>query len=70
MKPTNEEVYQALITMQNLCSEIENCINCPLHMESFEICGLTRADMPEDWEINGVSKWKAFGQKGRSYVTM
>lgn len=30
MKPSNEEVYQALITLQNLCSEIDDCLKCPL----------------------------------------
>ena len=33
MKPSNEEVYQALITLQNLCSEIsevKSCLDCPL----------------------------------------
>ena len=59
MKPTNEEVYDALITLQNLCSEIDNCLNCPLHMESFKTCGLMEYT-PNEWEINGVSKWKAF----------
>ena len=60
MKPTNEEVYNALIILKNLCSEIGDCLNCPLHMEIFETCGLNRADMPEDWKIKRVSDWKAF----------
>ena len=60
MKPTNEEVYQALITLQNLCSEIRNCLDCPLFDESINLCGLDRASPPQDWEINGDSEWKAF----------
>ena len=59
MKPTNEEVYQALITLQNLCSEIDRCRNCPLRIESLKACGLMEYQ-PIEWEIKGVSGWKAF----------
>lgn len=59
MKPTNEEVYNALIILKNLCSETEDCLKCPLHMESFKTCGVTEYE-PDEWEINGVSEWKAF----------
>ena len=59
MKPTNEEVYDALITLKNLCSEIGDCLNCQLHMESFKTCGLMEYT-PNEWEINGVSEWKSF----------
>ena len=63
MKPTNEEVYDALITLQNLCSEMsvpEGCTKCPLLNCNVGKCGL-KNEMPEHWTINGVSEWKAFG---------
>ena len=59
MRPTNEEVYNALITLHNLCSEIDGCLNCPLCMESLKACGLMEWT-PDEWTINGVNKWKAF----------
>ena len=60
MKPTNEEVYQALITLQNLCSETEDCLKCHLWNHKAGMCGL-KNERPEYWQINGVSEWKAFG---------
>ena len=59
MKPSNEEVYNALITLQNLCSEIEDCLKCPLWNDKAGKCGLKNA-RPEHWAINGVNEWKAF----------
>lgn len=62
MKPSNEEVYNALITLQNLCSEIsevKSCLDCPLWNYNAGKCGL-KNEMPEHWTINGVSEWKAF----------
>ena len=55
-------MYQALITLQNLCSEIsevKGCLNCPLWNYNAGKCGL-KNEMPEHWTINGVSEWKAF----------
>ena len=59
LKPSNEEVYNALNVLKNLCSEIGDCLNCPLHMENFKTCGLMEY-VPDEWEINGVREWKAF----------
>ena len=59
MKPTNEEVYNALITLQNLCYETTGCSKCPLYAESIDRCWLLN-ETPNEWTIKGVSKWKAF----------
>lgn len=61
MKPTNEEICDALITLQNLCSEVRDCLDCPLFDESINMCGLDKTCPPKYWEINGANKWKAFG---------
>ena len=61
MKRTNEEVYNALITLKNLCSESKVCEDCPLSDENTNTCGLDRRCPPKYWTINGVSEWKAFG---------
>ena len=55
MKPTNEEVYNALITLHNLCSEIRDCLDCPLYDGSINGCELDICP-PQDWEINGDSE--------------
>lgn len=39
MNPTNEKV-QALIALENLCSEFEECPDCPLYICKFDCCGL------------------------------
>lgn len=61
MRPSNEEIYDALITLQNLCYESKECEDCPLSDEDTNLCCLERACPPKYWEINGANKWKAFG---------
>ena len=56
MKPTNEEVYQALITVREFCSNNKECDSCPLDLGG---CGLLRK-APEDWRIGTLEYWKSF----------
>lgn len=56
---SNEDVYNALITLQNKCLSIKNCMGCPLAIGTK--CYFTRSDtIPQYWKIKRPGFYKAF----------
>ena len=61
MRPSNEEIVNAMKVLHNLCTNYgEGCSNCPLCIEKDCECYIYEL-VPADWEINEPeTEWKAY----------
>lgn len=58
----DEEEKQAIIdslsTIKQMCTDCEDCLNCPVYSVKQEDC-LFHVTDPEEWGINMSSIWRA-----------
>lgn len=60
MKPTNEEIYNALLVISEVCVNMRRCSECPLRVPfKQEMCYLKEIT-PENWDLEKPVDWRAF----------
>lgn len=60
MKPTNEEIYNALLVIRETCVNSEGCNDCPLRCHSTEGRCYLINEIPNKWNVNKLDDWRAF----------
>ena len=60
MRHTNEEVYNALTVLKEVCENSPDCACCPLEYDDGRKCAVGEIGIPCDWDITLPNKWKAF----------
>ena len=59
MRHTNEEIYNALTVLKELCEDHRHCEGCPLEHDDGD-CAVSGINNPCAWNINSPNEWKAF----------
>ena len=60
MKPTNEEIYNALFVIREECVNMERCSECPLRVPFTQERCYLKNETPNNWILNKPDEWRAF----------
>ena len=60
MKPTNEEIYNALSVIIEECVNNARCSECPLRVPFTQDRCYLKNEIPDNWVLNKPDDWRAF----------
>lgn len=60
MKPTNEEIYNALLVIREECVNRERYSECPLRTPFTQERCYLKNENPNEWILNKPDEWRAF----------
>lgn len=60
MKPTENQIAEAVTTIKELCLSVKSCGECALFSDESKRC-ILRATTPSDWKVNAppAETWRA-----------
>ena len=60
MKHDTNEILKALITIKDVCEEVDDCTICP-YGDCMGVCQIVRNNLPNTWKIKEIEEvWRAF----------